>query len=340
MSLPIPFPLASGRYEVGPAMRRFGQPGPGMPAEEGHFRPDGMLARTLAAKLAALQRDPAECHLTAPDLSSAQADGLRAALIECFKLLAAEQPAMASVDAAGVTLHHLGVRLAGWSCLEPAGDGWPELQPVAAEIRAWLADQQGLTLLGNALGLAVQEDLAIVRAGPNPADGGPDVLEWVHICLPSNWSPADKIGRSFGAVHAPVVHNERLVAAQAQIVRAMIHAGPFVRYVWGVERDGELCHNPRLHQRPPWPADASPADLARQAWFRVERQTTHGFPALDRALFTIRYFVEPLTRVAADPWRRERLATALSGMDAAELAYKGLAPARDRLVEWLRHSAR
>jgi dimethylamine monooxygenase subunit A len=114
----------------------------------------------------------------------------------------------------------------------------------------------------------------------------------------------------------------------------MIHSGPFVRHVWGIHRDPAWCHNPHLHRQEPW-RDGTPAEAAAQAWFRVERQTTLGFPHLNRALFTIRYFVEPLTAVAADPWRRERLASALAGMDEEEMAYKGLIPVRDRLVAWL-----
>ncbi len=344
MSHPIPFPLASGRYEVGPAMRRFGQAAQGLAKEEGHFQPDAGLAATLAAKLAVLRRAPQECHLTAPGLTSAEEAGLRAAIQESFRLLAAEHPAMVTVESDGVTLHHLGLRLADWSepapRLQQVGEGWSHLRTVAREIRNWLVDRQGLWRVGDALALAVQEDLAIVRGPakeslPAGASPGSDVLEWLHVCLPSNWVPAEKIGRSFGAVHEPVVHNEQLLARQAQIVRAMIHAGPFVRYVWGLHRDPELCHNPRLHQSPPWPADATPAELARQAYFRVERQTTHGFPALNRALFTIRYWVEPLADVVVDPWRRERLAPALSGMDEDALRYKGLTGVRDRLVAWL-----
>jgi hypothetical protein len=332
----IPFPLASGRYEVSPAMRRFGQAGQGMPAEAGHFHPDMCLAATLAAKLAALRQAPDECHLIAPDLTPADAALLRTALQEAFSLLAAEHPEMATVDADGVTLHHLGLRLTDWSGEAPRlaqiSEGWPGLQEVAAQIRDWLASRDGLWLLGDALALSVQEDLAIVRG---PGTGSDDVLEWLHVCLPSNWAPAEKIGKSFAAVHAPVAHNERLLASQAQIVRAMIHGGPFVRYVWAIHRDAELCHNPRLHQAPPWPADASPAELAERAYFRVERQTTHGFPAINRALFTIRYYVAPLTAVAQDPWRRERLASALDTMDEEALRYKGLLGVRDHLVQWL-----
>lgn len=320
----IPFPLASGRYEVGPGMRRFGQAGQGFPAETGHFQPDDQLAATLAAKLAVLRKAPDEAHLYAP---GSDADGLGAALRACFALLASEHPDLASVDDAGVTLHHLGLRLNGWTdpTLELVGPGFA---PVATEVQTWLAGRSGLPLLADALGLAVQEDLAILHG---PTEAGADRLEWLHVCLPSNWVPGEKIGGSFTSVHAPVVHSERLIAPQAQLVRAMLQGGPFVRYVWGIHRDGELCHNPRIHQAPPWRGE----DLLSQAHFRVERQTTHGFPALNRALFTIRYWVEPLAVTATDPYRRERLISALAGMDATELEYKGLTQVRNGLVTGL-----
>ncbi len=323
----VPFPLASGRYEVGPAMRRFGQAGQGFPAEEGHFRFDDQLAPTLAAKLEVLRRAPEECHLRAGDSPE-----LVLALRETFALLAAEHPHVASVDEDGVTLYHLGLRLDGWSQVVAIGPGWSSLGPVAASLRAYLAGFQGVALVAEALGLSVQEDLAVVR-GPEGESG--DVLEWLHVCLPSGWAPAEKIGRSFGVVHEPVAGSGALIASQGQIIRAMIHAGPFVRYVWGIHRDAELCHNPRLHRSAPWVAGGSPSELAHQAWFRVERQTTRGFPGLNRALFTIRYWVEPLAETAADPWRRERLASALRGMNEEELGYKGLVGARDGLVAWL-----
>jgi hypothetical protein len=334
MSRPIPFPLASGRYEVGPAMRRFGQAGQGFAAESFHFVPDHRLAETLAAKLAVLRRAPQEAHLFAA--TAEEEEGLRAAIQSSFRLLAAEHPAMATVGDDGVTLHHLGVRLRDWHSLEEAGEGWPHLRAIAGEIRAWLAGQQGIALLGNTLALAVQEDLAIVR-GPRGSDAAPsgDVLEWLHVCLPSNWAPAEKIGGSFVTVHEPVVHNERLLASAGQIVRAMIQGGPFVRYVWALHRDGEFCHNPRLHRQPAWREGATGAELIQQAYFRVERQTTHGFPELNRALFTIRYWTEPLAEVVADPWRRERLASALVSMDEAALRYKGLTGVRDELVAGL-----
>lgn len=324
----MPFPLASGRYDTGPTMRRFGHAGDGFPAEYEHFQPDHDLGRTLEAKLMALRKSPTESHLLAPGLTAREEQSLRVALQESFQLVAAEHPDLLTVGPNGVTLRHLGVKLENWSRLICVDEG--RLGPIAAEIQAWLRGREGLHLLGDCLGLAVQEDLAIIR-GPDGTNGV-DVLEWTHICLPSNWSPAEKIGRSFGAVHEPVANNQRLLGSQSQIVRAMIHTGPFVRYVWGIDRDAELCHNPRLHQAPAWPDNATEAELLELAYLRVERQTTRGFPNLNRALFTIRYWVEPLSTILTDSWRRERLALALASMNAEALHYKGLTEVRDRLV--------
>lgn len=311
-------------------MRRFGQAGGGLPAEQGHFKPDDEFGETLLVKLDVLRRAAGEAHLVSGPAGPELIDALRATAV----LIATEHPALLAVDEAGMTLHHLGLRLNGWTAprLERVGAGWGHLKAVALEAEAWLKGRQGLDLLGDALALGAQEDLAIVR-GPSEAEPS-DSFEWLHVTMPSNWAPIEKIGRSFVTAHEPVVHSERLLAAAQQIVRAMIHGGPFTRYVWGIHRDGAFCHNPRIHHQPDW-SSGSGAELVQQAYFRIERQTTCGFPALGRALFTIRYWTIPLTEVIADPWRRERLCSALAAMDGAELDYKGLTEVRDRLVSYL-----
>jgi hypothetical protein len=326
----VPFPLVSGRYEVGPAMRRFGQAGQGFPAEQGHFKPDGEFGQTLLVKLDVLRRAADEAHLLAGPVTPGLIDAFRATA----RLIDAEHPALLAVDDEGMTLQHLGLRLEGWTApqLTRVGPGWSHLRAVSREAEAWLSTRQGFELLGDALALSAQEDLAIVR-GPSEAEPT-DTFEWLHVTMPSNWAPIEKVGRSFVTAHEPVVHSERLRASAPQIVRAMIQGGPFVRYVWGIHRDGAFCHNPRIHHQPDWVSDDG-AELVKQAYFRVERQTTCGFPTLNRALFTIRYWTVPLGDVVVDPWRRERLTSALAAMDEAELAYKGLTEVRDPLVAYL-----
>jgi len=245
---PIPFPLASGRYETGPGMRRFGQAGQGFPAEAGHFHPDGELAATLAAKLAVLRRAAYECHLLAPGLTPAEESDLRTALQLAFRLVAKEHSEAVTIETDGVTLHQLGVRVTDWSAaapgLEQISDGAPELNPVASGIREWLLAWEGLWRLGDALGLAVQEDLAIVR-GPDTSTG-PDVLQWLHVCLPSSWVPAEKIGRPcLGAASGRGTRTEPMAAPAAAVA-----LGGAIGRTGG---PGLLSGGAPDHARIPWP---------------------------------------------------------------------------------------
>jgi uncharacterized membrane protein len=52
-------------------------------------------------------------------------------------------------------------------------------------------------------------------------------------------------------------------------------------------------------------------------------------------VFTIRVLLQPLAEAVAGPEQAARLHAALASMSEAVLAYKGLAPARSRLLAWL-----
>ena len=75
-------------------------------------------------------------------------------------------------------------------------------------------------------------DLAVMRAEGEKQDFR-DWLASIHLCAPSHWAAEDKIGLPFTAIHAPIPHIEKVNAAAESLVRAMIHRGPYVRFVWG-----------------------------------------------------------------------------------------------------------
>jgi hypothetical protein len=58
-----------------------------------------------------------------------------------------------------------------------------------------------------------------------------------------------------------------------------------------------------------------------------------------RAVFTIRVDSEPLVDALATVADARRLHDSLASMSAAVLAYRGLAPVRDRLLDWLARRA-
>jgi hypothetical protein len=58
-----------------------------------------------------------------------------------------------------------------------------------------------------------------------------------------------------------------------------------------------------------------------------------------QAVFTIRVMLRPLPQALATPQDARRLRDALASMSEPVLAYKGLTPARDRLLAWLEQRA-
>lgn len=156
---------------------------------------------------------------------------------------------------------------------------------------------------GKAAALRVQEDLVLMHGTQ---------LEALWVCFPSNWSPLQKIGRSFAEIHAPVPHSEKLQAAQSNVAKAMSEKGPFVRYVWG------LTFDPSLSAHPDRPVMLE----GQQVYFRTERQVTLPLPELGRSWFLIRVYVVPVELVANTPERRAVLREALRTMPEAHRMYK------------------
>ena len=177
------------------------------------------------------------------------------------------------------------------------------------------------------LALAFAEDLAIV-------DGVRATVPWIAACLPSHWDPAEKVGRHFAAVHAPVADNALLLRAAEPLMRMVCGPDRWERFVWNVTR------HPRLHAHPvhvdpaPWAAGAFDGADPR-AWFRSEHQTFLPLPAMRQAVFTIGVDCRPLTLAIDNAAKARRLHDAIASMNADVLAYRSLAPAREALLDWL-----
>lgn len=177
--------------------------------------------------------------------------------------------------------------------------------------------------------LAFEEDFAVLEAA-----GG--TLPWLCVCVPSHWAPEDKLGLPFAQVHGPVADNQALLAAGRQLVQLATGGERFERFVWTLTPSGRHDQHPRRQPREPWPATPDPEAFARQCFLRWERQTFFPVPsAPGQAVFTIHVGLQPLVQAVATPADARRLHDALASMSDAVLAYKSLAPARDRLLAWL-----
>lgn len=185
---------------------------------------------------------------------------------------------------------------------------------------------------GQAVELAFEEDFAVL-------DGRDTTLPWLCVCVPSHWAPEEKLGLPFAAVHAPVADARLLVAASSQLVALATGGERWERTVWTISPSARHDQHPHRQPREPWP-EAEGDALAASCHFRAERQTF--FPVgrgTQQAVFTIRVMVEPLESVVDEPHKAARLHDAIASMTPAVLQYKGLAPARDRLLASL-HSRR
>lgn len=162
----------------------------------------------------------------------------------------------------------------------------------------------------------IAEDFVIHRK-----DNEQDFMSFGAVMLPTGWRPDEKIGQSFRDIHGPIPEME--LSQSEALVDAMISAGPFERYVWGVrfsDRKNDHPDQPKVG----WNAESP------QVWIKLERQVTVGFPAHAATLFLIRQSLIP-----PDEIDRPALAKTLRAMSDAQLAYKGILSEIDPLLEWL-----
>ena len=187
------------------------------------------------------------------------------------------------------------------------------------------------------LSLTFEEDFAVIDAqaavasaarATSTASGA--VLAWLAVALPSHWAPANKVGRPFADVHAPVADNFLLLQAADALSRLVTGPERWERFVWNVS------DHPRLHAHPDrvdpdrWRGRFDPA----RAWWRTERQTFLPLPGLRQAVFTIGVQVQPLaTALQADQARC--LHDAVASMSEAVLTYRCLDRVREPLLAWL-----
>ena len=179
----------------------------------------------------------------------------------------------------------------------------------------------------------IPDDVAIWRREQTK-----EFLALAHLCAPNHWDPNDKVGKSFNEVHAPVGDWQSELAPKAQaLVSTMIEKGPYERFAWGLATDDRLNHHPR-----------PPAGIELSQWqgrnfskenpalfVRVERQVLCPFSelGLGLSLFFIRtYFYDVLELSIQE---RAQLVSALKGMSAQTLHYKGLSSSQGEIIEYL-----
>ncbi len=164
-----------------------------------------------------------------------------------------------------------------------------------------------------------------------PDDQGVFRLVGGCLCFPSDWDLREKLGLPMAAIHAPVPGLNETLGRQIDGFLRRIKPGiSWERSNWGLSRSPEL----NLHPSRNLPRlDASVS--IDEVWFRLEEQSLVALPATGGVLFGIRLVIRPMGEITGDPAARHGMLRALRTMPEPMACYKGIAPARQRLLELL-----
>jgi|SRR5579859_1844674 len=151
------------------------------------------------------------------------------------------------------------------------------------------------------------------------------------VCFPSSWSLEEKIGQPIEVVHGVVPGLNSAIGSQIQGFLAKLRPGvAWLRNNWGLTRSAELNQHParklpRLDQ----------TVTVKEVWLRLEHQALIALPLSNGVLFGIRLEVRPFSEVCQDRMLAARFSRALQTMPESMAVYKGLADARDKLIQLL-----
>jgi hypothetical protein len=162
-----------------------------------------------------------------------------------------------------------------------------------------------------------------------PDDEGVFRLYGGCLCFPSHWDLREKLGLPMADIHAPVPGLNETLARQIDGFLRRIKPGiSWERANWGLSRSPEL----NLHPSRKLPRLDATVTLD-EVWFRLEEQSLVALPASGGILFGIKLVIRPLREIKDDPEARQGMVRALRTMPEPMAAYKGIAPARGRLIE-------
>ena len=179
-----------------------------------------------------------------------------------------------------------------------------------------------------ALGEFWEADYLLLRCDPDDQIR----LHGGCLCFPSSWRLVEKMGKPIEFIHGPVPGlNQSIGQGIHRFLAALKPGVASLRHNWGLARSPELNHHPdRALPR----LDATVN--ANEVWLRVEHQALVALPKSNGILFGIRVVNHSLAEVKNDAVAVTRLCKVLETMPEEMARYKGLATARERIVQLLR----
>jgi hypothetical protein len=177
------------------------------------------------------------------------------------------------------------------------------------------------------LGSEWEPDFCLLQKGK----GDDFILKGGCICFPSSWSLEEKIGQPLNIIHEPVTGLNAQIGANIQTIMCRTREGSaWDRISWGLSRSDDLNQHPSM-QLPRLDGSIN----LQEAFLRVENTALVALPETQSILFAIRVNHLRLSSLHQFPVGHAGLLKALRTMPKDIAEYKGIEPARNRLIELL-----
>ena len=168
-------------------------------------------------------------------------------------------------------------------------------------------------------GRFVQEDLCLMAPGP---DGY--TLEAASLCFPARWRLMDKMGLPMSAIHKPVPdYSEKLSRPVDSFFNRIDVDRPVWRVNWSLTTDPTMFQPVRQkHSASELPITSKNA--GDQVYMRCERQTLRRLPDTGWILFTIKTYLDKVSKLHKYPKEVQNLSSLLRSAPTTLLSYKNI----------------
>ena len=168
-------------------------------------------------------------------------------------------------------------------------------------------------------GRLVQEDLCLMAPGP---DGY--TLEAASLCFPARWRLMDKMGLPMSDIHKPVPdYSEKLSRPVDSFFNRIAVDRPVWRVNWSLTTDPTMFQ-PVRQKHSASELSITSKNAGDKVYMRCERQTLRRLPDTGWILFTIKTYLDKVSKLHKYPKETQNLSSLLRSSPTTLLSYKNI----------------
>ena len=168
-------------------------------------------------------------------------------------------------------------------------------------------------------GRFVQEDLCLMAPGPHGY-----TLEAASLCFPARWRLMDKMGLPMSGIHKPVPdYSEKLSRPVDSFFNRIDVDRPVWRVNWSLTTDPTMFQ-PVRQKHSASELSITSKNAGDKVYIRCERQTLRRLPDTGWILFTIKTYLDKVSKLHKYPKETQNLSSLLRSSPTTLLSYKNI----------------